>query len=202
MVKNTDKMYKLDKFEKTIIKELIKNPRISDNRISQNTEIPSRTVNRKRKKLEDLELLNYYTELNTGINWLNSLPSRHLYLIKFKLGITQEKIIKEIKEEPNVKTIFTELIYESHLAEIDGHTAIIMKIEGKTDDEINIGFNSKIVPSLEKNHGKNCIINISTIRLGKNIRLFHNYLPMVNLSKGYIKKIWSIFFSNFKKSLS
>ena len=83
-------MYKLDKFEKTIIKELIKNPRISDNRISQNTEIPSRTVNRKRKKLEDLELLNYYTELNTGINGLNSLPSRHLYLIKFKLGITQE----------------------------------------------------------------------------------------------------------------
>lgn len=190
MVKNYTKTQELDKFEKIIVKELIKNPRISDNKISQNTEIPVRTVNRKRKKLEEIGLINYYTELNTGINGTGILQSRHLYLIKFKLGITQEKIIKEIKEEPNVRTIFTELIYESHLAEIDGHTALIMIIEGKTDDEINIGFNSKIVPSLEKNHGKNCIINISTIRLGKNIRIFHNYLRMINLDKGYIKKNW------------
>lgn len=190
MVKNYKKTQELDKFEKIIVKELIKNPRISDNKISQNTEIPVRTVNRKRKKLEEIGLINYYTELNTGINGTGMLPSRHLYLIKFKLGITQEKIIKEIKEEPNVRTIFTELIYESHLAEIDGHTALIMIIEGKTDDEINIGFNSKIVPSLEKNHGKNCIINISTIRLGKNIRIFHNYLRMINLDKGYIKNNW------------
>ena len=65
-----------------------------------------------------------------------------------------------------------------------------MIIEGETDDDINIGFNSKIVPSLKKNHGKDSIINVSTIRLGKTIRIFHNYLPMINIDQGIIKKEW------------
>jgi len=176
--------------EKKIVKMLIKNPRISDMKISELSGISYKTVNRKRQKLENAGLINYYTELNTGTKGTKTLTARHLYLIKFQLGITQEKIIKEIKEEPNVRTIFTELIYESHLAEIDGHTALIMIIEGETDDDINIGFNSKIVPSLKKNHGKDSIINVSTIRLGKTIRIFHNYLPMINIDQGIIKKEW------------
>ena len=65
-----------------------------------------------------------------------------------------------------------------------------MIIEGETDDDINIGFNSKIVPSLKKNHGKDSIVNVSTIRLGKTIRIFHNYLPMINISQGIIKNEW------------
>ena len=190
LTKNDIKKQNLDNMEKQIVKLLIKNPRISDVKISELTEIPYRTVNRKRQKLENTGLINYYTELNTGIKGTKTFTARHLYLIKFQLGITQERIIKEIKEEPNVKTIFTELIYESHLAEIDGHTALVMIIEGETDDDINIGFNSKIVPSLKKNHGKDSIINVSTIRLGKTIRIFHNYLPMININQGRIKNEW------------
>ncbi|HIC84638.1 MAG TPA: winged helix-turn-helix domain-containing protein [Nitrososphaerales archaeon] len=190
MPKKEIKIQKMDIMEKKIVKMLIKNPRITDMKISELTGISYKTVNRKRQKLENSGLINYYTELNTGTKGTKTLTSRHLYLIKFQLGITQEKIIKEIKEEPNVKTIFTELIYESHLAEIDGHTSLIMIIEGETDDDINIGFNSKIVPSLKKNHGKDSIINVSTIRLGKTIRIFHNYLPMINISQGIIKNEW------------
>jgi hypothetical protein len=63
-------------------------------------------------------------------------------------------------------------------------------IEGTSDDEVNNKFNEIIIPSLEKNHGVGSIIKVTTIRLGKNIRLFHNYLPMVNMEKGKIKRSW------------
>ncbi|MCS4537787.1 MAG: Lrp/AsnC family transcriptional regulator [Thaumarchaeota archaeon] len=184
-------MRKLDEQEAKIVKTLIRNPRISDNQIGKQTGVSVRTVNRKRKKLEQEGLLNYYTNLDMSAEGTAQLLARHVYLIKFKLGISQEKIINEVKEEPNVRTVYTEMIYESHLAEIDGHTALVMIIEGRTDDEINVGFNAKIVPAMEKNHGKGCIEQVQTIRLGKTIRLFHNYLPMVNMSKGYIKGAWS-----------
>ncbi len=180
----------LDKTEIRIVRELIRNPRISDNQISRRTGIPVRTVNRKRKRLEEVGLLSYYTHLNMGSEGTGQLLSRHLYLITFKLGIAQEKLIQEIHEEPNVRTVFSELIYESHLAEIDGHTSLVMIIEGRTDDDINAGFNSRIVPSLQKNHGKDSIVNVSTIRLGPSIRLFHNYIPMVNMERGYLKETW------------
>ncbi|WP_309492262.1 Lrp/AsnC family transcriptional regulator [Candidatus Hecatella orcuttiae] len=185
------KLRKLDSQERQIVRCLIKNPRLSDNAIGRLTDIPIRTVNRKRKELEEEGLLSYYTYLNIGPDGLKEFGARHLYLIKFKLGITQDQIIKEIKEEPNVRTVFTDLIYESHIAEIDGHTALIMIIEGQTDDDINNGFNGKILPSLEKNHGKGCVEQVSTIRLSKPIRIFHNYLPMVNMEKGFIKRNWA-----------
>ena len=92
--------------------------------------------------------------------------------------------------EPNVSTIFTEFIYESHIAEIDGHTALVLLIEGSSDDEINIKFNEIIIPSLEKNHGTDSIIEVTTIRLGKSIRMFHNYLPMVNMDNGRLQESW------------
>ena len=47
--------------ERRIIRNLIKNPRISDNKISKITGIPTITVNRKRKKLEAEGLLHYHT---------------------------------------------------------------------------------------------------------------------------------------------
>jgi len=184
-------MRKLDEQEIKIVKTLIRNPRISDNQVGKQTGVSVRTVNRKRKRLEQEGLLSYYTNLDMSAEGTAQLLARHIYLIKFKLGISQEKIINEVREEPNVRTVYTEMIYESHLAEIDGHTALVMTIEGRTDDEINVGFNSKIVPAMEKNHGKGCIEQVQTIRLGRPIRVFHNYLPMVNMSKGYIKGTWS-----------
>lgn len=195
-------MYQLDTNERQIVKALIKNPRISDNQISRYTGIPVRTINRKRKKMEEKGLLRYLTSIDMGVDGTGQFPSRHLYLIKFKLGITQDKIIKEIKEEHNVRTVFTELIYESHLSEIDGHTSLVIIIEGKTDDDINEGFNSRIVPSLKKNHGQDSIVQVSTIRLGKIIRLFHNYIPMVNMKNGFINADWpdSAIFASSKLS--
>lgn len=181
----------LKKHDIKIIKALIRNPRFSDNKIGRLTGVPIRTVNRKRKIMEDEGLLSYYTELNMGLNGTGRFSARHMYLVKFRIGISQNNIIREVKEEPSVSTIFTEFVYESHIAEIDGHAALVMFIEGSSDDEINTNFNEIIIPSLEKNHGKGSIIEVKTIRIGKQIRLFHNYLKMVNVDKGKIKDKWN-----------
>ena len=90
-------MQELDKNELEIVKQLIKNPRISDNKISKNTKIPVKTVNRKRKKLQAVGIINYYVSINTKKDGLGWFPSRHVYTIKFRLGLSQNKLIQEIK---------------------------------------------------------------------------------------------------------
>jgi DNA-binding Lrp family transcriptional regulator len=182
----------LDEQEERIVKALIKNPRLSDNQVGKMTGVPVRTVSRKRDKLEDSGVLNYFAQVNMGPEGTARFGARHLYIVKFRLGLSQDKIIKELLEEPNIRTVFTEFIYESHIAEVEGHTALALIIEGKSDDEIANKFNGVMVPSLEKNHGKDSIDEIKTIRLSKPIRLFHNYLFFNNLVRGKMSASWPV----------
>ena len=41
-----------------------------------------------------------------------------------------------------------------------------------------------------RNHGRDSIEKVFTIRLSDPIRIFHNYLPLLNMDKGFIKKDW------------
>jgi DNA-binding Lrp family transcriptional regulator len=180
----------LDDQEKMIVKELVRDPRLSDNQIGKLTGVPTPSVRRKRKKLEEEGLLNYFAALDMQETGTGTFGSRHLYIIKFRIGITLKQIVDEIKSEPNVRTIFTDLIYESHIAEIEGRIALIMIIEGKNDSDIVENVQGKVVPSLRKNHGPDSIEEISTIRLLGPIRIFHNYVPLVNMRLGVINNDW------------
>lgn len=177
----------LDEQEKSILRSLIRDPRVSDTRISEETAVPVKTVHRKRIRLEEEGLVSYFAYLDLQTTGTGHFSARHLYTIKFNLGVTRKQIIQEIQEEPNVKTVFTELIYESHLAEIDGHIALLLLIEGETDAEIVENVQSKIIPSLLKNHGDDSIQDIATIRLLMPIRMLHNYLPLLNMRNGRLE---------------
>jgi DNA-binding Lrp family transcriptional regulator len=191
LVKKIGQIFSIDDKDRAILRRLIRDPTISDNQIAKLASMPVKTVNRRRKALEDNEIVSYHLNVNMGKGGTGRFMARHLYIIEFKLGFPQSRLITEIKEEPNVRTIFTDHIYESHIAEVDGHTALIMLVEGRSDEEINDAFNSKIIPSLKKNHGEDAIIDVKTIRLGEPIRIFHNYIFMVNMEKGKIKEEWS-----------
>ncbi|MEK6950066.1 MAG: winged helix-turn-helix transcriptional regulator [Nanoarchaeota archaeon] len=173
-----------DEQERLIIKALIKDPRMSDNNVGKLTGVPIRTVSRKRKKLEQENKISYYVSTN------QQNKARHLYIVRFKMGITKNKLKEEIKKEPKIKSLFTEHIYESHFAEMSGHTAILLVIEGSSDEEISESFNGKVLPSMFKNHGQDSIVEITTIRLSENIRMFHNYLNFINIKHGKISKDW------------
>ena len=174
----------LDEQEKLIVRALIKDPRMSDNNIGKLTGVPIRTVSRKRKDLEQENRISYYVSINS------QNKARHLYIVKFKMGVTKNRLKEEIKKEPKIKSLFTEYVYESYFAEMSGHTAILLVVEGSSDEEISESFNGKVLPSMLKNHGQDSIIEIKTIRLSENIRMFHNYLNFINTKHGKISKDW------------
>ena len=90
-------MIQIDEQEAKIISELVKNPRVSDNQISKNTKIPVMTANRKRKKLEEKGLIRYFTTINTDDDGAEGLLAKELYIIKFKIGLTQKEFLSKIK---------------------------------------------------------------------------------------------------------
>lgn len=180
----------LDEQERMIVRALIRDPRLSDNQIGRLTGVPTPSVRRKRLKLEESGLLRYFCALDQQESGTGTFGARHLYVIKFRIGITVKQIAEEIKSEPNIRTIFTDLIYESHIAEIEGRVALVMIIEGKNDSDIVENVQGKIVPSLQKNHGPTSIEEISTIRLLEPIRVFHNYVPLVNMHNGVLREDW------------
>jgi len=183
-------MHELDEQERLIVRQLIRDPRESDNGIGETTGVNVRTVGRKRQRLEEEGILSYYTHLDLSSQGTGQFTARHLYIIKFRIGVTFKQLTDDLKREPYVRSIFTEIIFESHIAEIDGKLAMMMFIEGASDTDIVQTVQEKLIPSLLRNHGENSIEEISTVRILAPVRVMRNYLPFVNMENGYIRKDW------------
>lgn len=183
-------MRELDHQERSIARALIRNPRQSDNRISALTGIPVRTVGRKRSRMEQEGILKYYTGVEIRGDGAARFNTQHMIIIKFKLGVTRSQIVEEIRSEPNVATVFSELIRDSFIAETDGQVALVMVVEGDSDGDVADSLQGKIIPSLQKNHGADSIDELRTIRLLGTIRREHNYLPMINMSTAILNEEW------------
>ncbi len=180
----------LDEQERTIVRALIRDPRLSDNAIGEATGVNVRTVARKRQRLEEEGVLSYFANIDLSANGAGQFPARHLYILKFRIGITFKQIAEDIKSEPSVRSIFTEVIYESHIAEIDGKIALLLFIDGANETDIVQTVQEKVIPSLQKNHGKDSIEEVSTVRVLSPVRMMRNYLPFVNMKHGYIRDDW------------
>jgi DNA-binding Lrp family transcriptional regulator len=183
-------MRPLDDQEKAIVRALVRDPRLSDHAVSEKTSVPAKTVSRKRRRLEEEGILAYFTQVDLMEGGTGHYNTRHLYIVKFRLGVTKKQIVDEIKNEANIKSVFTELIFQSHIAEIDGHIALLMLIEGKDDSDVVESVQAKIIPSLRKNHGEDSIEEIQTIRVLAPIRIMRNYIPIVNMNGGTMKDDW------------
>ena len=183
-------MKELDQQERRIVRALVRNPRYSDNRISALTGVPVRTVSRKRVRLEKEGVLAYYTGVVMQATGTGRFNAQHMIVIKFELGITRTQIVQEIRSEPNVATVFIELIRDSYIAETDGHIALVMILEGESDRDVAENLQGKIIPSLKKNHGEGSIVELRTMRLLDSVRREHNYVPMVNMESGFLKEEW------------
>lgn len=180
----------LDDQDKTILRALVRDPRNSDNAIGLATGVNVRTVSRKRQKLEEDGILSYYTNVDLGPQGAGQNLIRQHYTIKFKLGVTLERLISDIRREPKVRSVFTESIVESHVAEMDGHLAMILIVEAGSDQELVQTVHEKIIPSLRRNHGHDSIEEIRTMRLLVPVRTCRNYVLPVNMKSGYLAKEW------------
>jgi DNA-binding Lrp family transcriptional regulator len=180
----------LDEQEKAIVRQLIRDPRESDNGVGEVTGVNVRTVSRKRDRLEQEGILSYYTNLDLSADGAKQYNARHLYIIKFKVGITYSQLIQEIRKDSDQQPVFTETIFESHIAEIDGKVALLLFVDGNSDLDIVQRTHEELIPGLLRNHGSDSIESISTIRLLSPVRVMRNYLPIVNMGKGYIRSDW------------
>jgi DNA-binding Lrp family transcriptional regulator len=182
-------MRTLDEQEKAIVRRLIRDPRESDNGVGELTGVNVRTVSRKRQRLEQEGILSYYSNVDLSAMGAQQFNARHLYIIKFGVGITYKQLVDDIKMEPS-KTVFTERVFESHIAEIDGKVALLLYIDGDSDVDIVQRMHEELIPNLLENHGKDSIEEISTIRFLAPVRVMRNYLPLVNMKNGLMKPEW------------
>jgi DNA-binding Lrp family transcriptional regulator len=183
-------MKELDEQERLIVRHLIRDPRESDNGIGEATGVNVRTVGRKRQRLEEGGILSYFTHLDLSARGAGQFGARHLYIIKFRIGITYKQLLDDIQREPFVRSIFTEIIFESHIAEIDGKLAMLLFIDGADETNIVQTVQEQLIPSLLRNHGENSIEQVNTIRVLAPVRTMRNYIQPVNMHAGYIKKDW------------
>ena len=181
---------KLDESEIKIAKELIKDPRISDNQISKNTKVPVMTVNRKRKRLEKENLIRYFASLDTNELGTGTFKAKQLYIIKFKIGITRREYTEKMEGDKRFQAFNSIYISSSFLGEKDGHLAVIMIMNAETDSSLVDEFSGKIITHLKDKLGKDCIEEIITSKITNTVRIHHNYLPYINMENGVIKKEW------------
>lgn len=180
----------LDDQERLIVRALIRDPRESDNGIGETTGVNVRTVGRKRHRLEQAGILSYFTHVDLSPRGTGQFAARHLYILKFRIGLTYKQLLEDIQREPFVRSSFTEVIFESHIAEIDGKLAMLLFIDGKDEIDIVQTVQETIIPSLLRNHGENSIEEVSTVRVLAPVRQMRNYVLPVNMHAGYIKKDW------------
>jgi hypothetical protein len=99
-------------------------------------------------------------------------------------------LLEDIKKEPFVRSVFTEFIFESHIAETNGKLCMLLFIDGASDVDIVQTVQEKIIPSLESNHGTGSVIDVETVRILRPVRTMRNYILPVNIENGYIRKSW------------
>ncbi len=181
-------MRDLDDAEQKILKEIIRDPRISDNRISKITKIPVKTVNRKRKILEKEGILYYFASVNNLESGTGIFGASHLYIVHFKNGITKKQISDFLEKQEvtphNLKHINTCLLGESN-----GNAVLVLQIESRREEDIVEIFNADITNELKKGFG-DCVKKVDVVRINNTIKLHHNYLLTKNIVNGKIRDEW------------
>jgi len=183
-------MYKLDDQEKLIIRELIRDPRISDNQIAIRTNVPLKTVNRKRKNLEENRLIHYLCYLDNTNTGTGTFSGRCLYIIVMREGITKKMLIEKHEKSEKAMRFFPKHLFLSMVGEHEGNVALITLIESHKYDDIVEIYNAEIIPDLENLFGSQCIKKTVTIPIAATLRAIRNYLPGTNMQNGKLKDSW------------
>lgn len=183
-------MKKLDDQERLIIRELIKNPRMSDNAIARATGVPVMTVNRKRRKLEEENLIKYFASIEKGVNGLGIFEAHQMYVIQLQAGITAKDYYAAIEKDGHIRMHSTRFVSLTYLGEKDGHLTLVLLLDAPSQKKLSDEFNGKIVPYIKRKLGDNSIVSIDTIPIIERIRVHHNYIPKMNMKNGHISPDW------------
>ncbi len=183
-------MKEIDQQERFIIRELVKNPRVSDNQISKETKVPVKTVNRKRKILEKSGIISYYTSIDNTSEGTGRFGARQQYIITFKYGVTRSSIFEALKNSIPSKTEMKH-VSECSIGDKDGHAIVAMTIESRVESDIIEVFNAEILPKLKRLLGEDSVVKTDVLTFNAHLTMMHNYMPFINMRNGKIKEEWS-----------
>jgi hypothetical protein len=182
-------MKELDDSARRLLKELVKDPRASDNRIARKTGIPLKTVNRKRKELERDGILNYAAWVNNGPEGTGEFSLPQLYIVTFSYGVTRKALMDSLLGHP-VDDREQKHIITSYVGESGGRASMIMLLASRLDTDILEIFNAEIAPKLRRLLGHDCIHSVQTYHISHMLSLLNNYLPLKNMDNGKIRPDW------------
>ncbi len=180
-------MVELDHFEKKILRELVRNPRVSDNQISHITGIPVKTVNRKRKILEEKGFINYISLLN--YMKMGVFGTTQLYLVIMKEGITKKALI-DFLNSVNYSAHLIKHIDSCFIGEFEGNSALVFVIQSRKDEDVVEIFNADLVPLINGRFGQESVKDVKVLRINNLFSFSHNYLMSKNMEKGKMKADW------------
>jgi DNA-binding Lrp family transcriptional regulator len=164
---------KLDEQEQSICRELIRNPRLSDNQLAKKSGVPLKTVNRKRKRLEQSGTLSYLTLLDNSQVGTSDFSATVLFMIKFRHGIYRKQLLDI---SPPVTANIIKHTRFTWLGEQDGKVVLIFMIESRHHEDILEIFNADVIPSIRNYLGHDAIEQTTTLPITREILLLHNYV--------------------------
>ena len=183
-------MYKLDEQERLIVRELIRNPQVSDNQIALRTNVPLKTVNRKRKNLEEHGFLRYYCQLDLSPQGTATFLGRGLFVTLFREGLTRKQVGEGLHHSVKAASYFPKHVVHSFLAEMEGSVALVTMLESHRADDLYEIYNAEIIPELESFLGRGCVRRTLSLPVRRTLRSFRNYVPERNMQNGRIKEEW------------
>jgi len=183
-------MVKIDATDREIIRELVRYPRSTDSAISKKTGHNVMTVNRRRKKLEEGNILRYYTSIDKSPEGVEVFTARELFIIQFRIGISKQEYRSKLEADAKWRTLNSEYISFAYLGEKEGHLSLVIALDAPSQKEMVEEFNGKIVPYIKGKLGDNCIRHVQTVALTDHLRVHHNYLPHKNVDNARIVKDW------------
>ena len=163
----------LDSQEKAILAALVKNPRISDNKIAAQTGVPLKTVNRKRKVLEAAGLVRYLAVVDNGISGTEQFQGQAMFALKLRPGITRAAFLEKFTGV--FQQVDKKHLTQCILSEQGGSLMLFAVIESYKQADLFDIVNADIIPDLESHYGVGCVISAEKYDSFLPIVLFTNY---------------------------
>ncbi|MFT4310284.1 MAG: winged helix-turn-helix domain-containing protein [Candidatus Woesearchaeota archaeon] len=183
-------MVHIQDYDKRIIQSLIKHPRISDNALSKQTGIPLSTVNRRRKELEQQNVISYLATVNHYVHEPQKKGASELFIVTFKKGIARKFFLETFDNAPKDYSFFAKHIRTMSLGEKNGQIVLMLTLESRKQDDLLEIMNAELYPFMQKLFGQDAIDDVQSFPLSHHLRLLHNYMPHINMDKGCMKQNW------------
>lgn len=186
----TEEKLNIDDKDKAVLREIVRDPSVSDNFIAKRTKIPVKTVNRRRRKMQERGILFYFSGVNNDTkSGTGAFGARQFVTLYFNYGVSRQQVLDILsRHEVVADNILKKHILIDWIGEKDARVTYNVLLESRVDSDIVEIINVDIIPKLQEALGKDCIANIDVVPHLTLLRIMHNYIPFYNMHNGKLRK--------------